>query len=46
MAAADDGFFVSATATRPARHIPAPFAGLRWRFVSDPAQAGRPHVQP
>ena len=46
MAGADDGLFVSAASTRPARNIPAPFVGLRWRFVSDPIQAGRPHVQP
>lgn len=46
MAGADDGLFVSAASPQPARNVPGPFVGLRWRFVSDLAQAGRPYVQP
>ena len=41
-----DGFFVPAATPRPVRPIPPPFAGLRWRFVPDPAPAGRPHAKP
>ncbi|OLN25008.1 hypothetical protein DVDV_3726 [Desulfovibrio sp. DV] len=44
--AAGDGLFVPAAAARPDRPIPAPFAGLRWRFVPEPARPGRPHAKP
>lgn len=46
MAASGGGLVVPGARECPARDVPAPFAGLRWRLVPDPAAARRRHVQP
>lgn len=46
MAAAGDGLVVPGARECPARDVPAPFAGLRWRLVPDPAAVRRYDVQP
>ena len=46
MAPTGDGFIMPGQQQGPGKAIPAPFAGLRWRLMSDRIGVRRSHVKP